>query len=80
VDLSLLGQPPAADAPVNFILQIDAPSKTQSYSPTAIIYLLLWKNGEEGGIPRAKADEIWGKLKPAYDDGQIAIWPLAKAG
>jgi hypothetical protein len=80
VDPALIGQAAGADAPVNFVFQIDSPSKTQSYSPTAIIYNLLHKMGAEGGIPRAKADEIWGKLEPAYKDGQISIWPLSKVG
>jgi hypothetical protein len=80
VDPALVGKPATAEAPVTFIFQIDAPSKTLSYSPTAILYALLWKNGEEGGIARARADEIWAKLEPAYKEAQIAIWPLTKLG
>ena len=77
VDGTLAGQPPPAPtAPVVYVLQLDAPSKTQSYNPTKVIYELLHMNGKEGGISRARADEIFGKLSTVYE--QILVWPLVK--
>jgi hypothetical protein len=71
------GSPPP---PTVYIFQIDSPSTTQSYLPGKIIYELLYfiKEGKEGGIPRATADEIFKKLDGAY--ANLAPWPLEKIG
>jgi hypothetical protein len=78
VDEKLVGPANPAGSPAIFVFQIDTPSKTQSYNPVKIIYYLLHKNGEEGGITRAEADEIYNKLMPTYQ--QIIPWPLVKVG
>jgi hypothetical protein len=89
VDGTLVGQPaPGPTDPAVYLLHLDPPSKTQSYSPTSIIYELLHKNGAEGGISRARADEIFAKLcTPSQTEGQpcnsvyqqILVWPLVKS-
>jgi hypothetical protein len=77
VDPTLIGQP-ADPQSVIYIFQIDTPSKTQSYNPVKIVYELLHKNGEEGGISRADADAIYAKFTECYKN--IIVWPLVKAG
>lgn len=72
--------PGAPTPPPVYIFQVDAPVTTQSYLPGKIVYDFLYfiKEGKEGGIPRATADEIYKKLDGAYSN--LSPWPLVKMG
>ena len=54
-----------------YIFQIETPSKTQTYNHVRIL-------NESGVWDRAKADELFAKLKDCYES--INPWPLFKVG
>jgi hypothetical protein len=56
---------------VFYVFYLNPPSKTNSYSPTAILY-------DSGAFTREEADTIFAKLKDCYQ--QIQPWPLVKIG
>ena len=56
---------------LTYLVIIDPASKTNSYSPTEILY-------NSGLFERADADMIYGKLKETFN--QIFPWPAVKVG
>ena len=63
-----------AGATVNYIFNLNPPSKTQSYDPTKILF-------ESGAFSREEADVIYAKLKDAYaPTSPISTIPLVKVG
>jgi hypothetical protein len=71
-----------AEAPEFYVFQLDKPA-TQSYNPGKVVYEFLYyqKDGKEGGIPRAEADEIFkkaGNMQEMFVN--ILVWPLNKVG
>lgn len=63
-----------AGATVNYIFNLNPPSKTQSYDPTKILF-------ESGAFSREEADVIYAKLKEAYSPtSPISTIPLVKVG
>ena len=77
-----LDQPPMdtpAGKAIVYVLQVDAPSTTQSYNPGKIIYDVLWKNGADGApMSRQEADDLFKKIAPVFQS--ITPWKLAKVG
>jgi hypothetical protein len=63
--------PPDPATGVTYLFICDPVSKTQSYSPTALLF-------ESGAFSREEADAIYAKLKDCYN--RIVPWPIVKVG
>ncbi|HUL73962.1 MAG TPA: hypothetical protein VLT86_12720 [Vicinamibacterales bacterium] len=63
--------PPDPATGVTYVFICDPVSKTQSYSPTALLF-------ESGAFTREEADAIYAKLKDCYN--RIVPWPIVKVG
>jgi hypothetical protein len=66
-----LDAPPNAQTGVTYLFICDPASKTQSYSPTELLF-------KSGVWTREEADALFAKLKDCYN--QIVPWPLVRIG
>src|SRR5262249_32568591 len=63
--------PPDPATGVTYLFICDPVSKTQSYSPTVLLF-------ESGAFTREEADAIYAKIKDCYN--RIVPWPIVKIG
>ena len=66
-----LATPLPAGSPAIYIFAIDPVSQALTYDPVKILF-------ESGAFERAKADELYARVKDAY--ARITPWPLATFG
>jgi hypothetical protein len=67
----LLKSEPAAGQPIIYLIYVEQVPAGSTFDPVKLLY-------ESGAFERAKADELYGKIKDAYT--ALAAWPMTVIG